>query len=117
VLPRLPPRLVQAVQVDVGQQGRDDPALWRSRLRMEQPFLGQDIGAEPAGEKLQQPSIAHPLPYEGEQLGVIEMIEGRHDTLPTSRCRDSSGSFGHIIRLKGNRSKSSAASIDKVGCV
>ena len=47
----------------------------------------------------------------------IEPIEGRHDTLPTSRGRNSSRSFGHVIRLKDNRSKSSAASIDKVGCV
>jgi hypothetical protein len=48
---------------------------------------------------------------------VLDAIEGRHDTLPTSRCRDLSGSFGNIIHLKGKRSKSSADSIDKVGCV
>jgi hypothetical protein len=47
---------------------------------------------------------------------VIDPIEGRHDTLPTSRCHDSSGSFGDIIHLKGKRSKSSADSTDKVGC-
>lgn len=35
VLPRPLPRLIQ---VDIGQHGRDDPTLWRSPLRMEQPF-------------------------------------------------------------------------------
>ena len=42
---RLLPRLVQAVQIDVCQHRRDNPTLGRSRLGMEQPFLGQDIGA------------------------------------------------------------------------
>jgi hypothetical protein len=50
------------------------------------------------------------------QVLMRDRVEGRHDTLPTSRCHDSSGSFGDIIHLKGKRSKSSAASTDKVGC-
>jgi hypothetical protein len=54
---------------------------------------------------------------ETEHPRVVHRVEGRHDTLPTSRARDSSGSSGHIIRLKGKRSKSSAASIDMAGCV
>jgi hypothetical protein len=53
---------------------------------------------------------------ETEHPRVVHRVEGRHDTLPTSRCRDSSGSFGHIIHLKGKRSKSLADSTNEVGC-
>jgi len=54
---------------------------------MEPSFLGQDVGAAPAGEALQQPSIADPLAPEGEELGMIERIEGSIGRLPIAGMR------------------------------
>jgi len=102
---------LHAVERDVGEQGRDDAALRRAHRRRVQRAELDHAGFEPAPDRGGEHRQTR------EQRRVIDAIEGRHDTLPTSRCRDLSGSFGDIIHLKGERSKSSAVSIDMAGCV
>lgn len=53
--------LVEAVQIDVRQQGRDDSALGSSGTGADVPALFHDPGFEPAADEFEHPRVAHAL--------------------------------------------------------
>jgi hypothetical protein len=66
---------VQDVQVDIGQQRGDDPALRGPGDRPLEPLLGHYSCLQPQANQLEHPPVAHPPAHCGEKAIMIDLAE------------------------------------------
>ena len=111
------PGPVEGVQVDVGEEGRDDPSLGSPGDRLGDHPVDQHPCAQPLPQQLEHPSVRHPLLDQREKLLVVDLPERVGDILPTSRnFRSGRRSCGTSTPTRVTRSRSSAACGERDGC-
>jgi hypothetical protein len=82
------PLPVKPVQVDVREQGRDDPTLGCAGVGAQQLLPDQDPGSEQRPDRLEDLAVDHPLGERAEQEIVVDLVERSPVLLPVSRtCR------------------------------
>src|SRR4029077_6108065 len=69
------PPPIQRMEVDVGQQGADPPALGNATASLVPSPVNQDAGSQPLVDQFQHPAIADPPPHETSQNLVVPVIE------------------------------------------
>ena len=67
---------LQPVQGDVGEKGRDDPALWGARCRGAPPAVAYDAGLEPLPD---QPLVRRDGPQLANEVVVVDVVEATAD--------------------------------------
>ncbi len=63
---------------------RDDSALWRSFIAVADLLPFHDPGMQPFADQPHDPTIVDPVLDEAPQPAPVKVVEGHHDTLPTS---------------------------------
>jgi len=71
----LEPDIQYIVEIDVRQQGADDPALWRSFVTVADLFSFQDAGMQPLADQPQYPTIVDPALDEVPQPAPVKVVE------------------------------------------
>src|SRR5271157_4454938 len=71
----LRPEPIQQVQVDVGQQRREDSALRGSRQRLPHRTVFHHPGLQPLSDQFQYPPIRDSLSHQHHQLFLIDAVE------------------------------------------
>ncbi len=82
------PQPVEDMQVDVGQQRRDHPALRGARRRASPPALLHHTRGEPLPQQLQHPPIRDSQTYQLEQLRLIDAVKVGADIRVQRQCAD-----------------------------
>src|SRR3989337_2863858 len=77
--------LVQIVQQDVGEQRRQRAALRGPFLPGLRDSLDHHPGGEIPPDQTKEPLVSDPSGHSCHQHIVVHTVEGRYDTLPTSR--------------------------------
>src|SRR5712691_101958 len=69
------PQQIENVQVDVGEQRRDDTALGATQFRALPPAVHQHPRLQPLSQEFQYPAIRYALFHEQHQLFVVDGVE------------------------------------------
>lgn len=75
----LDPVVLHEVKVDVGQDGADDPTLWRSGSRVQDPAFFQHSGFEPLHDQGDEPPVRDAFFEHAHQPVVIHVIKEAPD--------------------------------------
>ena len=73
------PGFVEPVEVDVGQEGADHPALRRAGDRLAGHAVRHHPCCEPLPDQLEHPPVGHPLPDVVQQPSMVEGVEEAPD--------------------------------------
>ena len=83
-------------------KGRDRRTLWRTCLRFRPFAFLHHSGLQPFLDQPQYARIGDAMLYELDHPAFVEIVEGHHDTLPTSKTYQSmSGLLARGTRLRG----------------
>src|SRR6266487_4990791 len=69
------PQQIENVQVDVGEQRRDDPALGATQVRALPPAVHQHPRLQPLPQEFEHPAVRYALFHEPHQLPVVDGVE------------------------------------------
>src|SRR5215813_4567430 len=113
------PQIKRVVQKQIGQQWANDSPLRGAAVTLLQvSFFILRWYFQPTFNVEFDPLLFRVLPHRAHHQIVIEIVEGRHDTLPTSgSCRITSKSHGTNTHSKVNRWPSLATLIVKDDCI
>src|SRR5439155_5404435 len=116
--PPLDPEIEHVVQVKIGQQRTDAPALYRPHLAPCPRALLQHAGVQPFLDESHDAPVRHAVLDELHQPPMVEGVEGNGHTLPTSKgFRRALRSPVRTIRLKAAPWPCWAGRIDAIGCI
>ena len=103
--PRVLEVTVEYREGNVRQAGRENRPLWRARWRRGQAaMLAHDPCGEESSDQRQDALVGHPAAHLFHQQSLMDLPEGRHDTLPISMAsRRRSGSSGDGMRGRAAR--------------
>jgi len=101
----LNPGPVEGVQVDVGQQRGDDPALRCARDRLGAHPSLQHPCTQPLSEQFEHPPVRHPLADQSQQPLMVDR----------TKSRMSASNTNWLPSMKPTRSRSKASVADRFG--
>ena len=73
--PRVNPKVVYVVKVDIRQQRRDYRALWRSLQRIQPLAFFQHARLQPFLDQANDPGVTNPMLHEPDQPRMADRVE------------------------------------------
>jgi hypothetical protein len=116
--PLVRPQVEDVVQVDIGKQRRDYRALRRTHPHIGLLPVFDNPGSEPLADQSQDSRVTDPVLEESHHPGMIDGVEGTHDTLPISKSfRRQCVSCAEAMPLKGKNLRCSGAASGPASCI